>query len=198
MSTKGDQFGGAAAFIVAAVIGGIALADNPDTGIDDWLIVGAIVIGLSSLVYLHNLYEKAKQRRRDLEYVQSGMAAIDSMTGVEFENYVAARFRQAGWKVSTTAASGDFGVDLIAKNDGQCMVVQCKRYGKSVEVSAVQQVVAGAMRHQCTSSMVVSNQEFTKAAKQLAITHNCQLIGRAGLPNWAISSPATRGRGRSR
>jgi Na+(H+)/acetate symporter ActP len=46
MSTKGDQFGGAAAFIVAAVIGGIALADNPDTGIDDWLIVGAIVIGL--------------------------------------------------------------------------------------------------------------------------------------------------------
>jgi restriction system protein len=126
------------------------------------------------------------------------MAAIDSMTGVEFENYVAARFRQAGSKVSTTAASGDFGVDLIAKNDGQCMAVQCKRYGKSVEVSAVQQVVAGAMRHQCTSSMVVSNQEFTKAAKQLAITHNCQLIGRAGLPNWAISSPATRGRGRSR
>ena len=89
------------------------------------------------------------------------------------------RFRQAGWKVSTTAVSGDFGVDLIARKDGQCMAVQCKRYGKSVGVSAVQQVVAGAMHHKCTSSMVVSNQEFTKAAKQLAITHNCQLVGRS-------------------
>jgi hypothetical protein len=33
--------------------------------------------------------------------------------------------------------------------------------------------------------MMVSNQEFTKAAEQLAITHNCQLVGRAKLPNWA-------------
>jgi restriction system protein len=190
MSTKGEQLAGAVALGVAAAIGVQALADQPDTGIGDRLIVGAIVflipLGLLLFGYLHDRYDAAEQRRRDLEYVQSGMAAIDSMTGVEFENYVAARFRQAGWKVSTTAASGDFGVDLISKKDGQCMAVQCKRYGKSVGVSAVQQVVAGAMHHQCTSSMVVSNQEFTKAAKQLAITHNCQLIGRARLPNWAV------------
>jgi hypothetical protein len=29
-------------------------------------------------------------RRRDLEYVQSGVAKIDSMSGIEFENYVSA------------------------------------------------------------------------------------------------------------
>ena len=41
-----------------------------------------------------------------------------------------------------TAATGYYGVDLIAKKSGQCVAVQCKRYGKSVGVSAVQQVVA--------------------------------------------------------
>jgi restriction system protein len=120
-----------------------------------------------------------EQRRRDLEYVRSGMAKVDLMPGVEFENYVAARLRQAGWDVSTTAATGDYGVDLIARKDGECIAVQCKRHGKSVGVSAVQQVVAGAMHHHCTSSMVVSNQKFTRQAKQLARTHNCRLVGRA-------------------
>ena len=112
------------------------------------------------------------------------MAAIDSMPGIEFENYVAARFRQAGWKVSTTAASGDYGVDLVASKDGHCMAVQCKRLGKSVGVSAVQQVVAGSAHHHCTTSMVVANQEFTKAANQLANTHKCRLVGRSQLPQW--------------
>jgi restriction system protein len=126
------------------------------------------------------------QLRRDLEYVKSGMAAIDLMPGVEFEKYVAARLRRTGWDVSLTAASGDYGVDLIARKGADCMAIQCKRYAKPVGVSAVQQVVAGSMQHRCTSSMVVSNQEFTTAAKRLAGTHSCQLVGRAQLPNWTL------------
>ena len=64
------------------------------------------------------------------------------------------------------------------------MAVQCKRYGKSVGVAAVQQVVSGARHHGCARSIVVSNQEFTRAAKQLAHTHGCQLIGRKVLQAW--------------
>jgi restriction system protein len=127
-----------------------------------------------------------EQRRRDLEYVQSGMAAIDQMPRIEFENFVAARLRQTGWRVSTTAATGDYGVDLIARKGNECMAIHCKRYGKTVGVSAIQQVVAGAMHHKCTSSMVVSNQEFTRAAKQLAGTHGCHLVGRSQLPEWTL------------
>jgi restriction endonuclease Mrr len=107
---------------------------------------------------------------------------IDQMSGVEFEEYVAARLRRSGWDVSPTSATGDYGVDLIAKRDGQCFAVQCKRRGKPVGVSAVQEVVSGARRHKCTASMVVSNQEFTRAAKELAEIHDCKLIGRSTLP----------------
>jgi restriction system protein len=112
------------------------------------------------------------------------MTAIDAMSGVEFEGYVAARLRRAGWQVRFTPAVGDYGVDLIAEKDGQSVAIQCKRHGKSVGVAAVQQVVAGARHHGCTRSIVVSNQEFTTAAKQLAFTHRCQLIGRRALQAW--------------
>jgi restriction system protein len=38
---------------------------------------------------------------------------------------------------------------------------------------------------------VISNQEFTDAAKKLAFTHNCQLIGRRTLLSW-VPPPARR------
>jgi restriction system protein len=121
----------------------------------------------------------------------SSMAAIDAMSGVEFEDYVAARLRRAGWQVDFTAATGDYGVDLIAVKDGKAVAVQCKRYGTPVGVAAVQQVVSGARHHECSRSIVVSNQEFTQAAKKLAYTHNCQLIGRTTLESW-VAPPARR------
>ena len=120
-----------------------------------------------------------------------GMAAIDAMTGTEFEDYVAARLQRAGWRVKFTPASGDYGVDLIGDKDGKSVAVQCKRLGKPVGVAAVQQVVAGARHHGCAKSIVISNQEFTGAAKQLAHTHNCQLIGRRALQAW-VPPPARR------
>jgi restriction system protein len=120
-----------------------------------------------------------------------GMAAIDAMTGTEFESYVAARLQRAGWCVTFTAASGDYGVDLIGEKDRKSVAVQCKRLGKPVGVAAVQQVVAGARHHGCAKSIVISNQEFTRAATQLAHTHNCQLIGRKALQAW-VPPPARR------
>jgi restriction system protein len=125
------------------------------------------------------------------ERPRAGMTAIDGMSGVEFEGYVAARLRRAGWQVRFTPAVGDYGVDLIAEKDGQSVAIQCKRLGKSVGVAAVQQVVSGALHHGCTRSLVVSNQEFTTAARQLAYTHRCQLIGRRALQAW-VPPPSQR------
>jgi HJR/Mrr/RecB family endonuclease len=128
--------------------------------------------------------------RRSLRRGGDSLKDIDAMDGVEFEHYVAARLRRAGWDVSFTPVVGDYGVDLIAEKDGQYAAIQCKRHGKAVGVAAVQQVVSGARHHTCTRSIVVSNQEFTTAAKQLAFTHNCQLIGRKALESWV--PPPTR------
>ncbi|OBG24329.1 restriction endonuclease [Mycobacterium sp. 852002-51057_SCH5723018] len=128
------------------------------------------------------------QRRRDLKCASSAMAAVDEMPGVEFEEFVAAQLRTAGWSVSHTASTGDYGVDLIARKGGTRMAVQCKRLARAVGVAAVQQVVSGALHHRCNHAVVVTNQGFTKAARQLASTHRCRLVGREQLHIWTRTS----------
>ncbi len=119
--------------------------------------------------------------RRDALYRATGQAAVDAMTGVEFEHYVAAVLRGIGYTVELTRATGDFGVDLIATKDGVRTAVQCKRQNRVVNGSAIQQVVAGAAVHDCDTTMVVSNHRYTRAAQQLADVHGCVLIDRTRL-----------------
>lgn len=142
------------------------------------------VVGACCGLLFAGLIQPAYRRSRRRLRTYAGIGEIDAMDGVEFEDYVAARMQRAGWEVSFTPAVGDYGVDLIAQKDGQYAAIQCKRHGKTIGVAAVQQVVAGARHHGCTRSIVVSNQEFTTAAKQLAYTHGCQLIGRKALQSW--------------
>jgi len=124
---------------------------------------------------------RRQDARLDALYRASGQAAMDAMTGVEFERYVAAVLRGAGYRVGFTRATGDFGVDLIATKDGVRTAVQCKRQSRTVGGAAVQQVVAGAAVHGCTATMVVSNHRYTRAAQHLAEVHQCLLVDRIGL-----------------
>ena len=150
--------------------------------------LGGFVVGLF-LAVLVSREANGRPRRRGRS--DASMMAIDAMPGTEFEHYVAARLRRAGWQVTFTPVVGDYGVDLIAQRDGKSVAIQCKRQGSSVGVAAVQQVVSGALHHGCTKSIVESNQEFTRAAKQLAYTNGCQLIGRRALQAW-VPPPARR------
>jgi hypothetical protein len=101
---------------------------------------------------------------------------VDSMSGAEFEAYVAAVLRSNGYLVFFTATTGDFGVDLVVRRGGETVAVQCKRHIKPIGSAAVQEVVVGAAMYACTSTMVVTNQSFTPAAVALADRHNCLLI----------------------
>jgi restriction system protein len=149
-------------------------------------LIGAVV-GLVLAVLVSGEASRRSRRGR----LDASMTAIDAMTGTEFEDYVAGRLRRAGWQVAFTPVVGDYGVDLIAQRDGKSVAIQCKRHGHAVGVAAVQQVVSGALHHGCAKSIVVSNQEFTQAARQLAHTHGCQLIGRRALQAW-VPPPARR------
>jgi restriction system protein len=156
--------------------------------------LGGLVLTVLILLWLsvqRDRFQVGLQRRRDLKRVASGMAAVDQMSGVEFEEFVAAQLRTRGWSVIRTPSTGDYGVDLIAKKRSTCMAVQCKRLARAVGVAAVQQVVSGARHHGCDQAVVVTNQAFTKAARQLATTHRCRLVGREQLRIWAGAAPAT-------
>lgn len=112
----------------------------------------------------------------------AGENPIDAMSGTEFEDYIARIARSCGAPVIMTSATGDWGVDLVVGRRPDRLAVQCKRLNRPVGTSAVQEVVAGAAMQDCTHTMVVTNNEFTPAARKLAERHACILVSGTDIP----------------
>jgi hypothetical protein len=99
------------------------------------LVVGVVAHSLGTgfvALYLMLLFEALFGWSTGRRWPRAGradatMRVIDAMDGVEFEGYVAARLRRAGWRVKFTPPVGDYGVDLIGEKDGHSVAVQCKR-----------------------------------------------------------------------
>lgn len=107
----------------------------------------------------------------------TGENPVDTMSGTEFEDYVARIARSAGTSVIMTSTTGDWGVDLVVGRRPHRLAIQCKRLSRPVGAGAVQEVVAGAAMQDCTRTMVVTNNDFTPAARKLADRHGCVLVG---------------------
>jgi len=93
---------------------------------------------------------------------------VDVISGIEFEAHCAETLEQFGWSVIRKGGSGDQGVDLIASLGQLRVAIQCKRYSQPVGNKAVQEVAAGQRFEQCNLAVVVSNADYTPAARQLA------------------------------
>jgi restriction system protein len=104
------------------------------------------------------------------------------LSGTEFEDYVARIARSCGMPVIMTSITGDWGVDVIVGKRPNRLAIQCKRQSRPVGTSAIQEVVAGAPMQDCARTMVVTNHEFTPAARKLAELHGCELVGGSELP----------------
>jgi len=98
------------------------------------------------------------------------------MTGVEYEELCKSILEAGGWQVRGTAVTGDQGVDLLASKDGVNVAIQCKRYDKPVDNSAVQQIVAGRIHYHVPFGVVVSNSGYTQSAQQLAASNAVRLL----------------------
>jgi len=103
--------------------------------------------------------------------------ATAAMSGTEFEDHVARIARSSGAPVIMTSITGDWGVDIIVGRRPNRLAIQCKRQSRPVGAGAVQEVVAGAPMQDCARTMVVTNHEFTPAARKLAELHGCELVG---------------------
>jgi predicted RecB family endonuclease len=98
------------------------------------------------------------------------------MDALEFEAHVAWYYRQLGYRIEMTKASGDQGIDVIAENDVERIGIQVKRYSGSVGNSAVQEVVAGLRHYGCSRGVVVTTSAFTRGAIALARSNGVELI----------------------
>lgn len=161
------------------------------------LIIAPIVIVLVS-VYAWNKYrihknriqEEENRRQQEIQaqmnyerkLLQSGIREIDVMKGEDFEEFLAVVFRNLGLQVETTPKSKDFGADLILTNKaGKRVAVQAKRYERTIGVDAVQQVIGAKGYYDAQDAWVITNQDFSAGAKDLAKSHNVRLYNREGL-----------------
>jgi hypothetical protein len=104
-----------------------------------------------------------------------------TMSGREFEHFMADLFRTAGYKVDVVGGAGDQGVDLLLKEGRKRIAVQCKKYGKPVGNAAVSAVYAGAKHYGAKQAWVVAPEGFTKGAVGLAKSTGVRLMGRKGI-----------------
>lgn len=99
------------------------------------------------------------------------------MDGYQFENACADYLRRNGFKdVRVTQASRDQGADIIAVLKKEKYAVQCKYYAKPVGNKAVQEVYAAATFYGCDRAVVMTNNTFTKGAKELAESLGVELM----------------------
>ena len=105
------------------------------------------------------------------------MREIDAMSGRDFERFLVQLFRRLGYTARHVGGNGgDFGADLLVEKGERKIAVQAKNYQSNrVGNDAVQQAIAGAAYYDCDEAMVVTNAQFTRAARQQAEGSNLQV-----------------------
>ena len=109
---------------------------------------------------------------------KTSIVDVDLMTGVEFEEFLCNYFNTHGYVCTQTKASGDQGIDLVAKKDDYVLAIQAKCYTGTVGNHAIMEAVAGAKYYNANQTMVITNSTFTKLAVELAAVNNVILWDR--------------------
>jgi Holliday junction resolvase len=103
---------------------------------------------------------------------QNGDSAIPGDSpgdrGRRFEVEVSQKLHSFGWDVSLTAASGDFGCDVVARCGSSLLVVQCKQWAQGIGLDAVQEIHTAKALLNANEAAVIVRGRFTVAARQAA------------------------------
>lgn len=104
-----------------------------------------------------------------------GVAAKRRRAGLDFEHKLQDIFEQAGYEVTRTPDTGDYGVDFIAVINGEKWAFQCKKSKKPANVHSVLEAYAGGRFYDCTRFCVASPSGFTTNAQNCADKLGVQL-----------------------
>ena len=130
-----------------------------------------------------NGYELEKFEERLLKDKTYSIEDVDLMSGYEFEAFLKTLFKKMGYSVEQTKLSGDQGADLIVNKLGETLVIQAKRSNSKIGNKAIQEVVASINHYNAQRGMVITNNEFTPAAIELAHSNKIELVDRIELKN---------------
>jgi len=164
-----------AGFILVVLLTGTVWAHRASMlKVEHYALIFAVVC--SAIVFLAVIYKSFKRIRSWHWKPHSSAEFIDTMTGLQFEKYIANVLKQRGFMNVQLTEQYDLGVDIIADKDGIRWGIQVKRYSGLVKAEAVRQVVTALKLYGCDRAMVVTNSTFSKQAKILARHNDCVLV----------------------
>ena len=100
---------------------------------------------------------EAEQRRRR-KLIEHWM----SLSGPEFERELGTVYRNLGYRVETTAGSGDGGVDLILRKNGKTTVVQCKSHQAPIGPAIARDLFGAMVASRADSAILACTGGFTR------------------------------------
>lgn len=135
---------------------------------------------ITIIFFIFKFIFKKLQQQKLSKYLSSiTLDSIDSLSGVEFEDFMYYLLTSLGLNVKKTKKSHDYGADLLINLKDKTIVVQCKLYNKhSVGNSAVQEVYTATNYYNASLGMIVTNSFFTKPAITLAEKSGVKLWNR--------------------
>ena len=127
--------------------------------------------------------EKLTIEEKSIPTLAEELELIDNMDGFAFEQYCANLFSLTdcfnGANIHLTRKSGDYGADIIIRCiDGLGVSIQCKRMSARIGVRSIQEVVTSKEYYRTSAAAVITNSQFTDAAKKLAKENGVVLFDR--------------------
>jgi len=89
--------------------------------------VASIIAGIITAIAVLRLVKRLRHWRQGHN---SGLAAVDAMTGLEFERYVAKLLKTHGFSKVRLTEEYDYGIDIIATKNDITWGIQVKRYSE--------------------------------------------------------------------
>lgn len=133
------------------------------------------------------------RRQEDIAAGQRTLAAIDKMSGTEFEEVVAELCRRDGCtQVRRVGGAGDNGADVLGQlPDGRTMVIQCKRYAphRTIASREVRDLLGAKVHFAADVAIFVATTRFSRQAEAFAVGHQILTLHRDFLGLWNNGTP---------
>ena len=104
------------------------------------------------------------QRARERENREYWM----QLNGLEFERELAGLFMCYGYRVESTPASGDEGVDLVLRKNGKTIVVQCKSHQAPIGPAIVRELYGSMIASRADGAVLACTGGFTRGVVRFA------------------------------
>ncbi|MFF3467693.1 restriction endonuclease [Streptomyces sp. NPDC002619] len=137
--------------------------------------------------------DAAWRRQEEIAAGQRTLAAVDAMSGTEFEEVVAELCRRDGCtQVRRVGGAGDNGADVLGwLPDGRTVVIQCKRYAphRTIASREVRDLLGAKVHFAADVAIFVATTRFSRQAEAFAVDHHILTLHRDFFGLWNNGTP---------